>query len=141
MAAAFGAWAVARVSGWTRKDPAEIERLRRLAVNRRGRITAGRIVDLIEANRQPMIPSRQGRGAGGEGVSRLVLYTYEVAGAKYEAAQDISSLAKVVTAAQCLAGQSTSVKYDPKRPTNSIIVCEEWCGVAKSRGRESGIRG
>ena len=27
------------------------------------------------------------------------------------------------------AGQAASVKYDPQRPTNSIILCEDWSGV------------
>ena len=52
---------------WRRKDPAELERLRRLDVNRRGRISAGRVVDLVEAE-----------AAGSK--SYLVVYSYEVAG-------------------------------------------------------------
>ena len=38
----------ARFLRWRRKDAAELERLRRLDINRRGRISAGRIVDLVE---------------------------------------------------------------------------------------------
>jgi hypothetical protein len=62
----------------------------------------------------------------------LIVYTYEVAGVTYEAAQDISALPQVAGAAHGLAGQTVSVKYDPRRPTNSIIACEEWSGLKET---------
>jgi hypothetical protein len=101
---------------WKRKSPGEIERLRRLDVNRRGRITSGQIIDWIEKH------------SPAENV-RLVVYKYEVGGVTYEAAQEVSALPDFNlpgTGAECLA---SSVKFDPKKPTNSIIVCEEWCGL------------
>jgi len=101
---------------WRRKDPAELERLRRLDINRRGRISAGRIVDYLEAE------------AAGSG-SSLVIYSYEVAGVTYEAAQDVTALPEIATLARFLSGRTASVKYDPKRPGNSIIACEEWNGL------------
>jgi len=101
---------------WRRKDPAELERLRRLDVNTRGRISAGRIVDLVE-----------GETAGSK--SRLVVYSYEVAGVTYEAAQDVAALPEIAAMVQFLAGQTASVKYDPKQPANSIIACEHWSGL------------
>jgi len=52
---------------WRRKDPAELEKLRRLNVNKCGRIRAGRVVDLVEAE----TPGSK---------SSLVVYSYEVAG-------------------------------------------------------------
>lgn len=108
-----GAWVWAKFKRRRRKDPAELERLRRLDVNRRGRISTGRIVELIE--------TEDGRPA-----PRLVVYTYEVAGVTYEAAQDVSGLA---AGGQYLPGQIASVKYDPKQPANSIIACEGWSGI------------
>lgn len=120
-AAAFGAWALARYERWRRKSPEELERLRRLDVNRRGRITAGRIVDWIGPE-----PSLSG--------ARLVAYKYEVSGVTYEAAQDLSMLQGSFSLAQGIAGQTASVKYDPKRPTNSIIACEGWCGLPIDAG-------
>jgi hypothetical protein len=101
---------------WRRKDPAELERLRRLDINRRGRISAGRILEWVEP-----------QAAGTKSV--LVSYSYEVAGVTYEAAQDISALPEIASKARLLSGQTASVKYDPKRPANSIIACEEWSGV------------
>lgn len=59
----------------------------------------------------------------------ILLYEYEVAGVTYEAAQDLSALPQIAAAAPFLPGQITSVKYDPKQPTNSILACEAWCGI------------
>jgi hypothetical protein len=111
-----GAWARTRFARWRRKDPAELERLRRLDVNRRGRISAGKIIDMVEAE-------------SGSPASRLVTYKYEVAGVTYEAAQDVQSLRAIAAGAYASLGQTVSVKYDPKKPANSIIACEEWSGV------------
>jgi hypothetical protein len=110
--------ACARFLRGRRKDPAELERLRRLDINRRGRICAGRIVDLVQAEMSKSKP-------------RLVVYSYEVAGVTYEASQDVTALPEIAARAQFLAGQTASVKYDPKRPANSIIACEEWSGLGK----------
>jgi hypothetical protein len=110
---------------WRRKDPAEIERLRRLDINRRGRISGGRIVDLVD-------PETTGSK------SPLLVYSYEVAGVTYEAAQDVTALPEIAAMAPFLAGQVASVKYDPKRPANSIIACEEWSGLARGAGN-SGV--
>ena len=117
VAGALGGMVVyARLLRWRRKDPAELERLRRLDINKRGRISAGRILDLVEPE------------TGGS-KSRLVVYSYEVAGVIYEAAQDVTALPEIAAMAHFLAGQIASVKYDPKRPLNSIIACEEWSGL------------
>jgi len=119
--ALVGAWTFSRIKRWRRKDPAELERLRRLEVNRRGRITAGRIVDVLE----PESP---------ESASRLLVYQYEVAGVTYEAAQDVTPLPEIAAVAHHLPGKTVSVKYVPQRPTNSIVACEEWCGVELGTG-------
>jgi len=116
--AGLGAWLLASLKRWRRKSPEEIERQRRLDVNRWGRIAVGHVVDLVELDGTPA-------------PGRLIVYTYEVAGVTYEAAQDISALPYVVAAAHGLAGQTASVKYDPRRPTNSILACEDWCGISE----------
>ncbi len=105
-----------------RKDPAEIERLRRLDLNRRGRICAAHILDMVDS--EP-----------GKPAARLLVYAYEVAGVTYEVAQDISALPAIAAAAPQLLGQVASVKYDTRRPTNSIIACEDWCGVPVAGAR------
>ena len=111
-----GVWAWKAVRRWRRKSPDEMERLRRLGVNACGRIISGRIAELVE----PV--------AGGP-PGPILLYDYEVAGVTYEAAQDLSALPEIAAAAPFLPGQTTSVKYDPKQPTNSILACEAWCGI------------
>ena len=99
-----------------KRDPAEIERLRRLEVNRCGRISAGKILDFVESK-------------AGATPARLLVYQYEVGGVTYEAAQDITRLPNLAPVAAYLPGQTISVKFDPKLPTNSIIACEEWSGI------------
>jgi len=115
-AALVGVWARRTVRRWRRKSPDEIERLRRLAVNACGRIIPGRIVELAE----PVADGPAGP---------ILLYDYEVAGVTYEAAQDLSALPEIAAAAPFLPGQTASVKYDPKQPTNSILACEAWSGI------------
>jgi hypothetical protein len=111
-----GVWAWNTVRRWRRKSPDEIERLRRMGVNACGRIGFGRVMELAEP--QPGGPT-----------GPVLLYDYEVAGVTYEAAQDLSALPEIAAAAPFLPGQTTSVKYDPKQPTNSILACETWCGI------------
>ncbi len=120
-------WIWRTVRRWRRKDPAELERLRRLGVNACGRIISGRILELLE-------PVPEGP------VGPVLLYEYEVAGVTYEAAQDISPMPEIAAAAPFLPGQTTSVKYDPRHPTNSILACEGWCGVP-GLGRAPGAHG
>jgi hypothetical protein len=121
--AVAGACAAAAAGLWTwkmihrrHKNPAEIERLRRLNVNACGRIITGKILEVLEP-----VPN----GPAGP----ILLYDYEVAGVVYEAAQDVGALPEIAAAAPYLPGQTTSVKFDPRQPTNSILACEDWCGV------------
>jgi len=115
------------LSRWRRKSPEEMERIRRLEVNRHGRITTGHVTELVEqpAGRQSGLPAR------------LILYKYEVAGVTYEAAQDVSSLPNAGWDSRRVADQTASVKYDPQRPTNSIIACEEWHGIPEAQEMNS----
>jgi len=110
-----------RWARWRQKDPNEIERLRRLDVNRRGRITTAEIVDLLE-------PEPAGAAALNPR-PLMVIYKYQVAGVTYEVSQDVSALPSALSASRSLASQTASIKYDPKAPTNSIIACEAWNGM------------
>ena len=115
-AALAGVWAYTALRRGRRKSPDEIERLRRVEVNACGRIVPGRIVELATP-----VPD----GPAGP----VLLYDYEVAGVTYEAAQDLSPLPEIAAAAPFLLGQTASVKYDPKQPSNSILACETWSGI------------
>ncbi len=108
-------WVRARRS----KSPEEIERLRRLDIQQRGRIASAQIVDLIEES-------------SGNVPKQVVVYRYEVAGVMYEAAQDISAFAEANDLAGILPGATSSVKYDPRQPGNSIIACENWSGLNRA---------
>ena len=108
------AWRAVR--RWRQISPDEIERLRRNEVNACGRIGIGRILELADP-----VPD----GPAGP----ILLYEYEVAGVTYQAAQNVSAMVEIAAAAPFLPGQTTSVKYDPKQPTNSILACEGWCGI------------
>ncbi|HXJ95168.1 MAG TPA: DUF3592 domain-containing protein [Terriglobia bacterium] len=115
------AWGWRRLARWRQKDPKEVERLRRLDVNRRGRITTAEIVDLFE-------PDASGETAP-SARPVMVIYKYQVAGVTYEVSQDVSTLPAALSASRSLASQTASIKYDPKAPTNSIIACEAWNGM------------
>jgi hypothetical protein len=99
-----------------RPDAAELERRRRLQVNRVGRIAEGRIVELMDQ-------------IGVAPAEHLLAYSYRVRGVEYQAAQDISTLQDRFDFHQLAAGHPTQVKYDPHNPTNSIVLCEEWSGL------------
>lgn len=128
-AAVAAAFAVRKAARRARRrgstDAADPERQRRRQVNGSGRIASGEVVDVIETGAAP---------------NRVVVYRYEVAGVAYEAAQEISSFLPAGAAPQVLLGGAASIKYDPRRPINSIIACEEWSGLAESAfpgGRKS----
>lgn len=106
-----------------KKDPAEIERLRRLGLGRTGRITAGEITGLIDPE--------------GKSSSLQLVYRYDIAGVTYEVSQDVSAMPAVAAQAAHLMGRGVSVKYDVKHPTNSILVCETWSGISNINGGES----
>jgi hypothetical protein len=60
---------------------------------------------------------------------QLVFYTYDVAGVQYECSQDVTHLRQYLDLHSCRIGVTTSVKYDPHSPGNSIVVAETWCGL------------
>jgi hypothetical protein len=121
LAVTGAAWALARRLRSRQKALDEIEQARRLDIHRRGRITSGQIVDLIEPQDR-------------ENERKLVVYKYDIAGVAYEVAQDLARLPAIYDLAQRMAGRTISLKYDPKRPSNSIIACEEWSGISAPHG-------
>jgi hypothetical protein len=114
-----------------RRDPAEIERQRRYYLNRVGRITDGRILELVERAAVEVGDSRNGQKAEPDQsrAQRLLCYAYAVAGVRYETAQDVTGLEARMCIQNLVAGQAASVKYDPANPGNSILVADNWAGV------------
>ena len=108
---------------WKRLNtPAEPERRRRLVVNAQGRTIDGTVTDVSDDN---------------SGAAALIHYRYVVGGVEYSAAQDVSSLREAVGDPRQFLGAAT-LKYSPRRPANSIIVCEEWTGLRSSTGTRPG---
>lgn len=82
--------------------------MRRLAVHREGKLGDGEILDV-------------------EGFS--IVYSYSVAGVVYTTSQDATNLeAKLPPDRMSIVGP-VSVKFNPRNPANSIVLCEEWSGL------------
>jgi hypothetical protein len=86
--------------------PEKRERKRRLSVNRSGRLGDALITEVSES---------------------VIYYSYSVRGVQYTASQDVSGL-KLPGDPERLIGVA-NLKYAPKNPANSILVCEEWSGL------------
>lgn len=116
-----GAVAIAAASslvwlGGKKKTPGQREALRRQRINEQGRITDGTVLDVQEFD------------SGTDQSAQMVIYTYDVAGVQYECSQDVTHLRHFLDLNSC-SGVTTSVKYDPHNPGNSIVVAETWCGL------------
>jgi hypothetical protein len=111
----------------------EIERKRRAHLNQIGRICEGQIVELVEQS------AGEPEGRSGLGLSRrraadsrrrkLVCYSYSISGVTYQTAQDITGLEERILLNRVVSGQSTSIKYDPANPSNSMLLAEDWSGL------------
>ena len=105
---ALGIWQYRR----TRPGPEEIERRRRLAVNRTGKLGAGQIVDID---------------------GHLILYSYVVAGVQNSTSQDVSSIETLMPVDRMQILGPVGIKFNPRIPANSIVICEEWSGIGRRR--------
>lgn len=127
-------------SRW-RRDPEEIERRRREYIGRVGRIAHAEILEIMESDEAPPAAPRRklfafGAPAPASPVRRLfVVYRYWISGVSYETAQDLTGLASglMLSATE----QSTSVKYEPTNPSNSILAAENWSGLRQRGPRET----
>jgi len=114
------------------------EKRRRSQLNQVGRIVEGLVVELVESQGSPaperapaMFSRRNGASAQpvGNGLRRLVRYSYSSAGVTYETAQDVTGLEERLCLERIASGQPASVKYDPSNPSNSILVADDWSGL------------
>ncbi|HUY82381.1 MAG TPA: hypothetical protein VMU92_11715 [Acidobacteriaceae bacterium] len=111
-------WAVVR----KRPTEEELERLRREQLVKTGRIIDGTILDTPELDASD--------AEGEEGRTRqLILYKYEIAGVAYECSQDVTHLKDYVDIHDSRLSFSCSVRHEPRRPSNSIVVAEGWSGL------------
>jgi len=82
----------------------EASRIARLS--KTGRMVDGKIIDAVSNN---------------EGRILEVSYTYELAGVQYESSQPLSDLQQQ-RPKDYAPGNQIVVRYDPRRPANSIVV-------------------
>ncbi len=103
---------------WLRRRPSdvELERQRRVALNRMGKIADGSVLDVLDC---------------------AIEYSYDVRGVGYTATQDISTLQDRMPGDRFSAAGPASVKYDPRNPANSIVLCEDWSGLRTASGMRS----
>lgn len=98
-----------RIIPRNRITPEQRERRRRATVQARGRFGSATITDFHDS---------------------VVCYSYWIAGAEYVASQDVSALKEFLPPDPArLIARPATVKYLPRNPANSIVLCEEWSGL------------
>jgi hypothetical protein len=107
-ATAFLLWKYLR----RRPSPEEIEKGRRTALNATGKLGDGEVIDV-------------------QGVA--IVYSYAVAGVGYTASQDVAALEALLPENTMTVIGPALVKFDPRNPANSIVLCEEWSGLGGRR--------
>jgi hypothetical protein len=110
--AAAGIGAAIFVALRFRKSPQELERLRRLTVNHSGRMGDGMITDVSDG---------------------ILFYSYSVRGVEIAASQDVTALREFLPADFSTLIGPVTLKFMPKNPFDSIVICEEWSGFRKTQ--------
>lgn len=105
---AVGVWIALRVA---KKSPEKRERRRRLQVNQGGRLGDALITEASDT---------------------FLYYTYSVNGVEYSASQDVTALRQLLPPEPERAVGVAHMKYSPRNPANSILLCEEWSGLRTS---------
>jgi hypothetical protein len=106
---ALAAWITLRM---VRNNPEKRERRRRLYVNQHGRLGDALIT---------------------EATDEFLYYRYTVHGVDYSASQEIATLRDRLPADPHRLIGVANLKYTPKNPANSILLCEDWSGLRSPR--------
>jgi len=101
----LGVWIALRVR---QGSPERREKRRRQHVHRVGRLGDALIIEASDT---------------------LLYYTYSVHGVEYNASQEIAALRDLLPAEPGRLVGVANLKYAPKNPANSILICEEWSGL------------
>ncbi len=72
---------------------------------------------------------RMGEATITEFRDHAIFYEYEVRGVAYTASQDVSALEGRLPANPSALIGNTAIKYHPRNPANSIVLCQEWSGL------------
>lgn len=110
---ALGTWIALRVA---QRSPEKREKRRRLHLNQ-----AGRLGDALVT----------------EATDTLLYYNYSIQGVTYSASQDITALRQLLPAEPGQLVGTSHLKYAPKNPANSILICEEWSGLRVKKAAPS----
>ncbi len=94
-----------------RPTPEELERRRRELVYRTGKIGDGEVLDVD---------------------GTMIFYSYSVAGVGYTVSQDLSAVIDLMPQDRMAVLGPVSVKFLPRNPPNSIVICEEWTGLRRT---------
>ena len=100
-------------------SPVDRERKRRLAVNSGGRLIDGVITE-----------ARDG----------AVFYSYSWRGIDYDCSQDLSAMPALTPIDAGLMIGPVTVKFDPRNPYNSIVLCESWSGFPERKNKRNHIK-
>lgn len=91
-----------------RRNPKDKEKKRRLQVNQEGRLGDATITEVHE---------------------NTIFYEYSVRGVLYTASQDVTQLREQISSDLERHIGPVTLKYSPRNPANSIILCEAWSGL------------
>lgn len=80
-------------------------------------------------------------GIVNEAEGQFVHYQYELRGVSYSASQDISALSELLPGNRGMLLGTASVRFDPRNPANSIVICEEWSGMRAEAPRNDAAVG
>jgi hypothetical protein len=89
-------------------NPEKRERKRRLELHQSGRLGDALITEASET---------------------MLYYSYSVGGVQYEASQDVSGLRELLPPEPERLIGPASLKYSPRNPANSMLICEDWSGL------------
>jgi len=92
----------------SRQTAAQREKRRRLALNKTGRMGDAMIIDVRDC---------------------VLYYSYEIRGVEYATAQDASDFRELLPRETSALIGPVGMKFAPKNPANSIVICEEWSGL------------
>jgi hypothetical protein len=87
-----------------------------MAIHREGKIGNGQIIDVVT-----------------ESEASFIVYSYSIAGVEYTASQDVTDVQDKLPADRMSLVGVVAVKFAPRNPANSIVVCEEWTGLRNRR--------
>lgn len=87
----------------------------------------------LERQRRGMLNAigKMGDGTVIELQATTAIYSYDVRGVEYTASQDLAALGEHLPEDPWAIIGPAAVKYDPRNPANSIILCERWTGLRK----------